>query len=201
MVAVSPMLNELDVETRDFHPHTDRYWLDLMASGVTREQYRAHLARLYGFESSLESALAYTPNLIIRDRRDHARCGLIVQDLMALGMSPHQAATLPQCRDIGPFSDPEAALGWKYVSERPTQLFSAIRRNVVARIPDVANAVAYLSSFDSIAAARWQSFGLLLDEVARRPDAREKIIRAAKDAFGALTSWFCDANTEPAGPG
>jgi heme oxygenase len=198
MHTASSMLNLLDMETRDFHAETDAYWLDLMASGVTRELYCTHLCRVYGFESSLESGMAYTPNLIIADRRDHARSGLIVQDLMALGMSPQRAASLPQCCDVGPFRDPEEALGWKYVSERPTQLFSAIKRNVVARIPDVAHAVAYLSSFDGIAAARWQQFGLLLDDVARRPEATAKIVTAAKDAFAAINRWYRECASEHA---
>jgi heme oxygenase len=198
MHPASSMLNRLDMETRDFHVDTDAYWLDLMASGVSREQYQGHLTRVYGFESSVESALAYTPHLIIADRRDHARSGLIVQDLMALGMSPQRAAALPQCRGIGPFQGPEEALGWKYVSERPTQLFSAIKRNVVARVPEIANAVTYLSSFDGIAAPRWQQFGLLLDDVARRSDATEKIVEAAKAAFVVLTQWFRETKYEQA---
>lgn len=186
----SSMLNVLDMETRDFHSDADGYWLDLMASGVTREQYKAHLIRVYGFESPVESALAYTPHLIIPDRREHARTGLIAQDLLALNVSPAKIAALPQCDDIAGFADPEEALGWKYVVERPTQLYSAIKRNVLARIPDIANACAYLSAHDGIAAARWQHFGLLLDEIAKRPRGSEKLVSAAKTAFGAMTAWF-----------
>ena len=197
MHATSSMLNRLDMETRDHHAATDSFWLDLMASGVTREQYKAHLVRVYGFEGPVESAIAYTPQLIIADRRDHARSGLIVQDLLALGVSPGRIAALPQCRDVAPFADPEEALGWKYVIERPTQLHSAIKRNIVSRVADIANACSYLSAHDGIAAARWQQFGLLLDDVARRPDATNKIIHAARAAFTAMTAWFKRTVEEP----
>ena len=184
------MLNRLDMETRDHHAGVDGYWLDLMASGVTREQYKALLVRIYGFEAPIESALAYTPHLVIADRRERTRSALIVQDLLALGITPGKITALPQCDSIAPFDDPAEALGWKYVIERPTQLHSAIRRNVVSRIPDVANACSYLSACDGIAAARWQQFGLLLDDVSRRPGATESMLAAAKTAFEAMAGWF-----------
>ncbi|HEY5920958.1 MAG TPA: biliverdin-producing heme oxygenase, partial [Kofleriaceae bacterium] len=163
---------------------------DLMASGVTREQYMTVLTKIYGFEAPIESALAYTPQLIVRDRRERMRSGLIVQDLLSLGITPSKIAALPQCDSIGPFDDPAQALGWKYVIERPTQLHSAIKRNIVSRIADVANACAYLSSCDGIAAPRWQQFGLLLDEVSKRPGATDRILSAAKTAFTAMSEWF-----------
>jgi heme oxygenase len=194
----STMLNRLDMETREQHGEVDGYWLDLMASGVTREQYKALLTRIYGFEAPVESALAYTPHLVIADRRERTRSALIVQDLLALGITPGKITALPQCNSIAPFGDPAEALGWKYVIERPTQLHSAIKRNVIARLPDVANACAYLSACDGIAAVRWQQFGLLLDEVAKRPNAIEGMLSAAKQAFVAMTDWFRRAVPEQA---
>jgi heme oxygenase len=124
------------------------------------------------------------------------RSGLIAQDLLALGMSPGRIAALPTCERVGAFADPAEALGWKYVIDRPTQLHSAIKRNIVSRVPDSANACAYLSSCDGIAAARWQQFGLLLDDVARRPEATERMLGAAKAAFDAMTDWFHRESTE-----
>jgi heme oxygenase len=192
------MLTRLDMETRDQHAEVDGHWLDLMASGVTRDQYKATLMRIYGFEAPIESALAYTPNLVVADRRERTRSALIVQDLLALGFSPAKITALPQCNAIGPFADPIEALGWKYVIERPTQLHSAIKRNVVSRIADVASACSYLSACDGIAAARWQQFGLLLDDVARRPGASDGLVTAAKAAFTALTDWFREGAAEQA---
>jgi heme oxygenase len=190
MHSPSTMLNRLDMETRDQHADVDCHWLDLMASGVTLEQYKALLISIYGFEAPVESALAYTPHLVIADRRERTRSALIVQDLLALGITPGKITALPQCNSIAPFSDPAEALGWKYVIERPTQLHSAIKRNVVSRVADVANACSYLSSCDGIAAGRWQQFGLLLDEVAKRPGASEQMVSAAKTAFDAMAGWF-----------
>lgn len=190
MQPVSSMLSRLDVETREYHADVDGYWLDLMASGVTRAHYTTQLVRVYGFEAPVESAFLYTPQLVISDRRERTRTGLIAQDLLALGMSPAKIASLPQCPGIAPFEDPAEALGWKYVIERPAQLHGAIKRNLVARVADIANACAYVSASDGIAAARWQQFGLLLDDVARRPAAAERIIHGANQAFVRMRDWF-----------
>ena len=38
------MLHRLDIETRHHHGEVDSHWLDLMAAGVTREQYKKLLA-------------------------------------------------------------------------------------------------------------------------------------------------------------
>lgn len=187
------------METRGYHPDVDAYWLDLLASNVTRDQYRRHVIRVYGFEAPLESALAYTPNLIIADRRERGRSGLLAQDLLALGITPSKITALPQCPEIAPFADPPEALGWKYVAERPTQLHAAIRHHLITRMSDLANATAYFAACDGVAFARWQELGALLDEVAARPGARASMIEAAHTAFACLSKWFrCNGDQPPA---
>jgi heme oxygenase (biliverdin-IX-beta and delta-forming) len=184
------MLTRLDMETRAHHAEADAYWLDLMAAGVTREHYKTLLMKLYGFEAPVESALVYTPHLVIADRRERTRSGLIAQDLLELGVAPSRITALPQCSSIAPFADPGEALGWKYVLERPTQMHGAIKRNLVNRVSDVAHACRYLSACDGVAAARWQQLGALLDEVAARPGIGERILDGAKAAFRCLSDWF-----------
>lgn len=183
------MLTRLDAATRDFHAELDAYWLDLMAQGVTADRYQEQLVRVYGFEAPLESALAYTPNFVVADRRDLTRSGLIVQDLMALGMKPAAASRLPQCLDISPFRDSSEALGWWYVSERQSQLYNGIKRHLVSRFPQLAPACMFLSSYDGIAAARWQQLGTVLDAQAWK-HGDEPFIAAAKDAFACAQRWF-----------
>jgi heme oxygenase len=194
MLEPSTMLARLDAATRDHHGEIDGYWLDLMAQGVTLEQYTSQLVRIYGFEAPLESALAYTPNFVVADRRDLTRSGLIVQDLIALGMRPAAASRLPQCMEIAPFKDPLEALGWWYVSERASQLFSSVKRHIVSRLPQTANACAYLSSYDGVAAARWQQLGSILDQQAWK-HGHEHLVTAAVGAFDCATRWFRGSET------
>lgn len=189
MLEPSATMARLDAATRDRHGDLDGYWLDLMAQGVGQERYVAQLIRVYGFEAPLESALAYTPNFAVADRRDLTRSGLIVQDLIALGMRPAAASRLPQCMEIAPFKDPLEALGWWYVSERSSQLYNSIKRHLVARLPQTANACAFLSSYDGVAAARWQQLGRILDEQAWK-HGHDPIIVAASTAFDCAIRWF-----------
>lgn len=182
------MLARLDQETRDQHAEVDVYWLDLMASGVTREQYRSLLVRLYGFEAPLESALAYTPHLVVADRRERTLSGLLAQDLLALGLSPSKIARLPQC-SLAPFRDPAEALGWMYVVERATLLHDAVRRYLEGRLPATA-AFGYLSAYEGVAGSRWHELGRVIDEVARLPTAPEHILSATRRAFACQREWF-----------
>lgn len=185
-------MQRLDAETREFHPGIDSKWLDLMAGGATRETYRSQLSCTYGFEAPLESALAYTPNLVMPDRRERTRSGLIAQDLLALGLSPATVTALPQCRDLEQFKNPAEALGWKYVVERPTQLHSAIKRNLISRMSEAANACSYLSASDGVAASRWQQLGMLLDEVDEKHRAGDDIVAAARAAFTCMVAWYAN---------
>ena len=189
MLQPSATLARLDAATRDHHAEVDGYWLDLMAQGVTREQYQAQLVRLYGFEAPLESAAAYTPNFVVADRRDLTRSGLIVQDLIALGMRPAVASRLPQCDAITAFHDPVEALGWWYVSERSSQLYNSVKRHVVSRLPDTAKACAFLASYDGVAAARWQQLGVVLDQQAWK-HGHEGMVAAANTAYECARRWF-----------
>ncbi len=184
----SATLARLDAATREHHAEVDGYWLDLMAQGVTQARYEAQLVRVYGFEAPLASALAYTPGFAVADRRDLTRSGLIVQDLIAMGMRPAMASRLPQCT-IEPFRSPVEALGWWYVSERASQLYQSVKRHLVARIPELAKACAFLASYDGLAAARWQQLGAALDQQERK-HGHEGLVAGANTAFECARRWF-----------
>jgi hypothetical protein len=119
MQRLSRMLIQLNLATRDHHVAADAPWLELLVPTVTKRQYIDHLIRVYGFEAPLEAALHYTPGLsALVDLRSRVRSGLIVQDLMRLGMSPGRIAGLGQ--RFVTFSSTIEALGWMYVAERAT---------------------------------------------------------------------------------
>ena len=190
MHAASPMLMRLNMETRREHSRADQPWLELMGGEVTRDRYLEHLVALYGFEAPFEAAIALTPgvgdHLQLRQR---SRSGLIVQDLLALGLTPSRIARLPQCNLMMPFRDPAEALGWMYVVERATLLHDAVRRYLEDRLP-LAGACGYLSAYDGVAGTRWQELGRALDDVATVPAAPEHIIAATRNAFACHHDWF-----------
>jgi len=188
------MLMRLNMETRSDHGQADAPWLDLMGLDVTRARYLDHLIAVYGFEAPVEAALGLTPRVGgLLELRQRARTGLIVQDLLALGMSPSQIARLPQCSVTVPFRDAAEALGWMYVVERATLLHDAVRRFLEGRLSGGIGTYGYLSAYEGLAGTRWQEFGHVLDDVGAAPHTAEQIVSATRAAFECHRGWFAHA--------
>lgn len=188
----SRVLLRLERETRPLHPEADFPWLELMAVDVSRVRYIDQLIAAYGFEGPVEAALALTPKLgDVIDVRPRARSGYIVEDLLALGLTPAKIARLPQCR-VAPFRDPGEALGWLYVIERTTLLHDSLRTHLGARLPSI-GAQSYLSTYQGLASLRWQDLGRTLDDYAITPAAAAHVVAASRAAFIALRSWYASA--------
>jgi heme oxygenase len=189
MQPASSMVMRLNMETRHEHSRADAPWLDLMGIDVTCGRYLDALAAIYGFEAPIEAALALTPRVdALLQLRHRARSGLIVQDLLALGLSPSKIARLPQY-SLAPFRDPAEALGWMYVVERATLLHDAVRRYLEGKLPATA-AFGYLSAYEGVAGSRWHELGRVIDEVARLPAGPEHILTATRCAFACQHDWF-----------
>jgi len=188
MDAAATTLLRLNLETQSHHPAADRLWAPLLVPNVTKWQYVAGLAHVYGFDAPLEAALAYTPDLRLAiDLRARIRAGLVAQDLIVLGLSPGEVADLPQCSPMAPFGSPLEALGWLYVSERTTLHHEAVRKNVVGRLPEAA--CAYLSVYDGVVGLRWQELGSAFDRIVRTERAYDEVIAGAFAAFRCLAAW------------
>jgi len=194
MESAATTLLRLNLETQSHHAAADELWAPLLAPTVTKWQYVARLALVYGFEAPLESALAYTPNLRLAiDLRSRIRAGLVAQDLITLGLSASEVADLPQCFPMAPFGSPIEALGWLYVSERTTLQHDAVMRNVVGKLPEMAKATAYLSVYDGIVGLRWQELGATLDRFVRTDRAMDELIAGARAGFRCLATWCASA--------
>jgi heme oxygenase len=190
MESAATTLLRLNLETQSHHAAADQLWAPLLAPNVTKWQYVARLALVYGFEAPLESALAYTPNLRLAiDIRSRIRAGLVAQDLIMLGLTASEVADLPQCFPMAPFGSPLEALGWLYVSERTTLQHDAVCKNVVGRMPEIAKATAYLSVYEGIVGLRWQELGSAFDRFVRTDRALDEVIGGAHSAFRCLASW------------
>lgn len=186
------ILVRLNLETRSVHAAADRTWLRLIAGDrtATEPDYARALVRVYGFDAPLEAALAYTPHFeTLVDMVGRYRSGLIAQDLLTLGISPAQMATLPQCM-IEPFGGVIEALGWLYVHERATLCHDRVRRHLIASMPTLANATSYLSAYAGSVGVRFDDLGRLLDRYARTPELERRVVAGAHDAFRALLGWL-----------
>jgi heme oxygenase (biliverdin-IX-beta and delta-forming) len=189
MQVASRMLMRLNIETRAEHPEADYPWLE-MSLDASRSGYIDQLVATYGFEAPLEAAFELTPHLgeIVKFRQ-RCRSGLIVEDLLALGVTPSKIARLPPCKYIAPFRDQAQALGWMYVIERATLLHETVRTNIASRIQRL-SAWCYLSAYQGVAPLRWQDFGRALDAYAITPAASDQIVASAREAFKCQRDWF-----------
>jgi heme oxygenase len=192
---LSPALLRLNLETREYHAVADEAWNVLRQQRVRRRDYIDQLVVTFGFESSVESALAYTPGLrSVIDLRLRARAGLIAQDLIAFGFTAQEIATLPQYGHATPFWSVVDGLGWMYVMERATLHFDALRRWLV-RTLGPATPMAYLRGYEGEASAHWHRYGQVLEQVCTDEESLEQLVTAARGGFQALADW--DAQTRP----
>lgn len=189
MQRLSRTIIQLNIATRGHHAAADAPWLDLMAPDVTADRYLRQLVKVYGFEAPIEAAFRYTPGFSgLVDLRARNRSGLLVQDLLRLRMSAARLADLPQ--RFTTFATAADALGWMYVVERATLLHGSVRRYLLQRQPDLAEATSYLSAYDGATGLRWAELGSALDAVATSPELTHDILRAANHGFRALRDWF-----------
>jgi heme oxygenase len=189
--SVNSLITKLNLATRAWHADVDDPWLVLLQPDVTEEAYVAQLVRTYGLVAPFESACRYTPELMkILDYRQLMRAGLIAQDLLTLGIAPKDVSRIPTCPAITMFRDAPEALGWLYVIERTTLLQDGVRRHLIEKIPNVSPACAYLSMYEGHVSDHWQTFGRMLDRVAKKQDVEAAILRAAEDAFAHAKHWL-----------
>lgn len=192
---MSPALLRLNLETREYHAAADEAWSVLRQQRVRRRDYIEQLIVTFGFESAVESALAYTPGLrSVIDLRQRARAGLIAQDLIAFGFTPQELAALPQQDQVTPFWTVVDGLGWMYVMERATLHFDAIRRGLL-RLLGPETPTAYLRAYEGEASAQWHRYGQVLEQVCTDEDSLQQLVTAARGGFQALADW--DARTRP----
>lgn len=197
MEQVSSLLMRLNLATRPYHADVDQPWLDLIRpTRACVSDYVDVLIRTYGVVAPLESACRYMPGLArIVDFKQLMRAGLIAQDLLSLGLSPLQVATISQCPSITMFRGLPEALGWLYVIERSTLLQDGIRRHLQRHL-DIENAYAYLTAYEGHVNDHWNAFGRVLDRIGHDAATANEIIRASCDAFDACRQWLRTTTTE-----
>jgi heme oxygenase len=198
MPSASRVLLRVNMETRALHPEADWPWLELMSLEASRARYIDHLVGIYGFEAPVEAALNLTPYMAeVIPLRPRSRSGLIVEDLLSLGLTASKIARLPQCRSIAPFRDPAEAFGWLYVVERATLLHDTVRSYMEPRMPNV-HAWRYLSAYKGVASLHWQDLGRAFDAYAITNASVEHMIAAARTAFVTQRDWLASKPAQSA---
>jgi heme oxygenase len=180
------MLVRLALDTQHHHGEADADRLALMEIR-TRDEYRDAIARIYGLEATVETAIAaeldgryFTPTKLAR-----LRC-----DLLALDMSEQEIAVLP--RSSARIRSAAQAFGWLFVLERQTLLSGLLRRHLEhMRQPWFENASAYLAAGAETPGARFRAFGAALSEQAKCSGGEPiAIASAASEAFRCQRQWY-----------
>ncbi len=178
------MIDLLAQQTGRYHAAADADRLVILEK-PTRARFCVYLARIHGFESAVESAIAATPGIDRGLLRTHMKCARLAADLAALDTAPIAPARAPR------FDTPAAALGWLWVIQRNTLLHSLVHRYLAGKLPDaIAVAGSYLATFEGRAGIAMRELGDTMSAVARRVSLAEQMVSSAVDAFRAQRQWY-----------
>jgi heme oxygenase len=183
----SRMLARLGVESETLLDIVDD---ELVASLIkpTRSAYRYMLARIYGFEAPVGTAVLLAPNFDANFGRPRIRSGRLAADLLALTISPQDQGLLARRHTVPVLRSAGEALGWLYVLERVAQRVAPLTRHLYDRLPaEVLGAGSYVQSAGEISL-----FGLgdALDLVSRTSAMADRIAAGAKAGFHSLHAWL-----------
>jgi heme oxygenase len=183
------LIDQIGIETEAWHADADEHALTLCHL-ATAPEYQRYLARMYGFVAPLERALVATPHLErCLDLRRFRKHQLLRRDLESFHTTSEMIERLPRC-EVPAFGAPEVALGWAYVVERSALGHTNLFRHLAVTIPgDVAFTSAYLKCYFGSLGESWKAFGDALDAAATTPASAERMIEAARTAFGVYRSW------------
>lgn len=190
------ILLRLREETRAQHEALESA-LDIFHRCRSLEEYRALLARFYGFYAPVEAALGGReewPQFGF-DYEKRRKTPLLRKDLSALGLSAPCLDGLPLCEgaDLPPLTDFAEVLGGLYVFEGATLGGQIIARHLSGRFGlDAENGSAFFRSYGGAVGTMWRSCGaLLVRYAAERGEAEEAaMIRSARDTFAAFGRWL-----------
>lgn len=159
----------------------------LMAADLTREAYRATLARLWGFYAPLEAALAPFAEALPPALRPTPRAARLAADLSFWGVESYAMPLAPPAA-LPPLTHPADAVGTIYVLEGASLGGRLIARHVRATLgvegPDGL-------SFHAGGASRpWPRFRAALDAWPSDDAQADAVVAAADRMFTSLSDWL-----------
>jgi heme oxygenase len=180
------MLTRVHRETASYHCVADKHRFAIWKLPTTEANYRGYLARIFGFESPVESALQDLANLI--DLRARNQITRLRADLCALD---EREPSIAQCRDVAVLRNAPEALGWAYVIERNTLLHGVIERLLRIRMCETMKlAGTYLAAAEHSSTERWGVLGAAMDRIGTSAAITDRIVAGAIAAFRAQRGWY-----------
>lgn len=159
-----------------------------LASGrMTRDEYRALLARLHGFHQALEAALAAAPSLSPWgiDLAERRRSPLLAADRAALGdTAPPLPAPIP------PAASAATAMGWLYVSEGSTLGGRHLARALDPLLGQARAGRYFLLGHGERHGVLWRECCEAIEACGADPRQRQAMVSGALDGFHRFEAWF-----------
>ena len=177
-------------ETAALHQHLEAQ-LGLLDPSLNVHRYRRVLETFYGFYVPFEiDVTRFAAAELPLGFPLRVRAELIERDLLALGLSPADLATLPLCSDRPELSCVEDLAGCLYVIEGAClggQVLTPLLHRRLGLAKD--SGVAFFAGDEEFTLPRWTVIVAWLDELPRTGASPAKIISAATATFDAFARW------------
>jgi heme oxygenase (biliverdin-IX-beta and delta-forming) len=181
--AMHVILERLRAETRDLHRQTERL-VPLMRPGVTVEDYRWFVQKMWGFHAALEPDLR---RVLPAASWGCDKASLLADDARALVDGP----TLQRPTQMPDLQTMDQALGALYVVEGATLGSQVIDQHLSRRLPDVMQkASRYLRCYGSQTRSAWARVCAALGAHAEGGGSPAAMVQSARDTFTALQTWL-----------
>jgi len=163
----------------------------LAGGTITRDEYRALLARLHGFHGAMELALAAGPSLAPWgiDLTARRRSPLLAEDLAALG-DPATPLVPPLAAPIPVPDSAAAAMGWLYVAEGSTLGGLHLARALDPMLGKAAEGRRFLLGHGARHGAMWRDCCAAIEACGADPARRQAMVAGAVAGFLAFEAWF-----------
>ncbi|MGG7660865.1 biliverdin-producing heme oxygenase [Dyadobacter sp. BHUBP1] len=161
----------------------------ILSPFVSVKDYQTYLAALFGVTIACEDQIFPIISHVITDLADRYKSRLIIDDLLATGLSEAEIDALPVYRFE--FSTVAEALGIMYVLEGSTLGGKVLYRHiheVLGLTPE--NGASYFWGYGPHTGNLWKSFISALTQFVDELDERDGVIGSAKKTFTIIDNWL-----------
>lgn len=161
----------------------------ILSPSVSLEDYQTYLTALFGLTIACEDQVFPVISHVITDLPGRYKSRLIIDDLLATGLSETEIDALPVYRFE--FSTVAEALGIMYVLEGSTLGGKILYRHiheVLGLVPE--NGASYFWGYGAQTGNLWKSFISSLTQFVDEYEERDGVIDSAKKTFTIIDNWL-----------
>jgi heme oxygenase (biliverdin-IX-beta and delta-forming) len=163
---------------------------------ISVDDYRALLARLYGFHRPFEACIGGRASELALGGL--VRSSLLACDLESLGVAREMRESLPRCATLPPVACEAEALGALYVVEGSTLGGAQIARALKTSLAPLGGAGCRFFSNDGAPPRNWTGLLARIEALSCEPDQERAIVKAAVLTFQLFEDWMADWELEAA---